>query len=83
MESRDVESANQSANNPSQNSEKKCFKNSDKSMCFYHICFIIIMIAIVVITVSLTDIYLANPCPKGGNCTNDFENINNTLINLT
>jgi hypothetical protein len=77
----DVELANQSANNPSQNSEKKCFKNSDKRLCLYHICFIIIMIAIVVITVYLTDIYLANPWPKGGNCTNDFANINNTLIN--
>ena len=67
-----VESANQSENNPSQNPEKKCIKNSDKSMCLFHICFIIIMIAIVAITVYLTEIHLANPCPKGENCTNDY-----------
>ena len=82
VESRDVESADQSANNPSLNSKKKCFKNFDKSICFYAI-IIIIMIAIVVCTVYITDIFnndLCHPNPgaKGGNCTSDFENINLT-----
>ena len=82
MESLDDESADQSANNPSLNSKKKCFKNFDKSICFYAI-IIIIMIAIVVFTVYITeffnnDLCHPNPGAKGGNCTSDFENINLT-----